>query len=183
MMMSYQKIQAPNADYFQLGCLAELAPRTMVYYPFHGIYVSIDLRSHSFGLHIPQGFVVNLDGRNIVVNGSRRFTYEANLGLRAIPHPPIGTSDVPAQFMQTVDHYTAPDNYGPLQGGGEGKYLLWYKYLLYDPKDPQGRWHLPKGLAEGTIEVPAMTINGQRYDPQILFFKRESLFGLAAVNC
>ncbi len=52
---------------------------------------------------------------------------------------------------------------------------------MTNPQDPYGRI-IAKDLTEGTIEIPAMTINDQRYDPQKLTFKRETFTGLAAVN-
>jgi hypothetical protein len=79
--------------------------------------------------------------------------------------------------MASVDHYTTPDNFGPLEGGGEGKYLLWYLYLIMSPQDPQRIATVPRGLVSGTVELPAMTINGQRYESQKLSFKRQYLLG------
>jgi hypothetical protein len=79
------------------------------------------------------------------------------------------------------DPYTTKDNFGPLEGGGDGQYIRWYLYSAkgHDYRNPA----VPKGLTEGTIEIPAMTINGQHYDPQILPLKRETSMGLTAFNC
>jgi hypothetical protein len=178
---TYPKIQTPNATYLHSGCQSDLGPNTMVYYPFHGIYISID-GSH-FGLHVPPGTVVELNGKTIEIAGVIGATpFRSTLNLKAASHRSIGVGYQPSQFMESIDHYTTPDNFGPLEGGGNGTYLLWYLYLMTEPQDPQGRI-IPKGLTEGTIEIPAMTINGVHYDPQILTFKKESFTGLAAVNC
>jgi hypothetical protein len=68
-------------------------------------------------------------------------------------------------------------------GGGNGKHLLWYLYLMMDPQNLGRIEIIPKGLTEGTIEIPAMTINGQHYESQKLTFKRETYVGMAALNC
>jgi hypothetical protein len=46
--------------------------------------------------------------------------------------------------MESIDHYTTPDNVGPLEGGGNGKYLLWYLYLMMTPDDSPKMFHIPK---------------------------------------
>lgn len=181
---SYPKVEAPNADHLHLGCQSELGPNSTAYYPFHGIYISIDIRASHFGLHIPSSTVVELNGKTLDINGSIGTTpYRATLNLEAASHASVGAGYAPAQFMEIIDHYTTPDNFGPLEGGGNGKYLLWYLYLLRDPQYPRQIKIIPKGLTEGTIEIPAMTINGQHYDSQRLTFKRETFVGMAAVNC
>jgi hypothetical protein len=52
-----------------------------------------------------------------------------------------------------------------------------------EPKDPSRIVILPKGLTEGTIEIPPMTINGKHYESQHLSFKRQTFVGMAALNC
>ena len=181
---SFPKIQAPNATYLHTGCQSELGGKTTAYYPFHGIYISIDLNDSRFGLHIPFGTVVVLEGKIVKIEGLIGATaYQATPNLRATSHSSVGVGYAPAQFMETIDHYTTPDNFGPLEGSGNGSYLLWYLYMMMSAEDSHHMFHVPKGLTEGTIEIPAMTINGQRYDPQVLTFKRETFSGLAAVNC
>jgi hypothetical protein len=180
---SYPKIEAPNADYLHLGCQSELGPKTLVYYPFHGIHISIGLVGNRFGLHIPSGTIVELTGRTIEISGLIGTTpYHVTTTLRAIAHKSVGTGYVPAQFMESIDHYTTPDNFGPLEGGG-GEYPLWYLYLMGNTEEARSVFVIPKGLTEGTIEIPAMTINGQHYKSQKLTFKREIYVGMAALNC
>jgi hypothetical protein len=181
---SYPKIEAPNAEQMHFGCRSELGPNATAYYPFHGIYISIDIRASRFGLHIPASTVVELNGKTIDIDGLiGTAPYRTALNLRAASHASVGGGYAPAQFEETVDHYTTPDNFGPLEGGGNGKYLLWYSYLLMDPHDAQRIGIIPKGVTEGTIEIPAMTINGHHYESQKLTFKRKTFVGMAAVNC
>jgi hypothetical protein len=181
---SYPKIEAHNADHLHPGCQSELGPNSTAYYPFHGIYISIDIRASRFGLHIPSSTVVELNGKTIEINGLiGTARYRATANLEAASHTSVGTGYAPAQFMEAIDHYTTPDNFGPLEGGGNGKYLLWYLYLMMDPQNLGRIEIIPKGLTEGTIEIPAMTINGQHYESQKLTFKRETYVGMAALNC
>jgi hypothetical protein len=181
---TYPRIEVAGATCLHPGCQAEVGTKSMAYYPFHGIYISIDLRDSRFGLHIPSGTVVELNGKAIKIDGLLGKTpYQATLNLRAASHASVGIGYEPAQFMESIDHYTTPDNFGPLEGGGNGSYLLWYLYLFQDQQDARRILFIPKGLTEGTIEIPAMTINGQHYESQELTFKRETYVGMAAVNC
>jgi hypothetical protein len=181
---TYPKIEVAGASYMHAGCQAEVGEESMVYYPFNGIYISIDLRASRFGLHIPSGTVVELNGKTVEVSGMMGAApFRTTLNLKAVSHKSMGTGYEPAQFMASVDHYTTPDNFGPLEGATNGTYLLWYSYLMMSPDDPRKILFIPKGLSEGTIEIPPMTINGQRYESQKLTFKRESFVGMAAVNC
>jgi hypothetical protein len=181
---TYQKIEAPNATYLHSGCQSELGPHSTAYYPFHGIYISIDIRDSRLGLHIPSGTVVELNGKTIKIDGHVGATaYKATPNLKATSHAQSGVGYAPPQFMESIDHFTTPDNFGPLEGGGNGNYLLWYLYVFMSPDDSRKLLLVPKGLTEGTIEIPPMTINGQRYESQKLTFKRKSFVGMAAVNC
>jgi hypothetical protein len=176
---SYQKVEAPAAIYFNPSCLG--GPASIAYYPFHGIYISIDADSSSVGLHIPPGYVAQLNGTTMEIAGLiGGVPYKGTVELEAAKHP-IGSSGSPAQFYVLSEPYTAKDNFGPLVGGGDGQYIRWYLYSAkgHDYRNPV----VPKGLTEGTIEIPAMTINGQRYDAQKLTFKRKTSVGLEVINC
>ena len=132
---SFPKIEAPNATYLRSGCQSDLGPKSMVYYPFHGIYISID--GSRFGLHIPSGTVVELNGKTVEIAGMIGTTpFHSIVNLKAVSHRSIGTGYQPSQFMESIDHYTTPGNFGPLEGGGNGTYLLWYLYLMTNPCDP-----------------------------------------------
>ena len=48
-------------------------------------------------------------------------------------------------------------------------------YLMTNPQDPYGRI-FPEDLTEGTMKIPAMTINGQHYEPQKLTFKARNIY-------
>jgi hypothetical protein len=104
--------------------------------------------------------------------------YKATFDIEATKHP-SGSSEGPPQFFVLSDPYTAKDNFGPLEGSGDGSYIRWYRYLPKRQDYPL----VPKGLTEGTIEIPAMTINGQHYDSQKLTFKRTTSAGLELINC
>ncbi len=179
---TYPKIDGPGATYLNPNCSG--GPASLTYYPFHGIYISLDMRDSRLGLHVPSGAIVELNGKIMKIDGMIGMTpYHATFELRAAPHASIGSSAGPADWMVVPDRYTTPDNFGPLYGGGGGKYPVWYLYLPMEPQDPQRIAVLPKGLTEGTIEIPAMTINGERYDAQKLKFTQKTYVGMTAVNC
>jgi hypothetical protein len=68
MSWTYERIEAPDAKYFKSVCRGTVGPPSTVYYPFHGIYISLDYRFTSFGLHIPEGMTVQLNDNTITVN-------------------------------------------------------------------------------------------------------------------
>ena len=181
---TYQKIEVADAKYFHPGCAAEVGAGSMAYYPFHGIYISIDLNAARFGLHIPSGTVVQLNGRTIEVDGVIGTNpYKSTFVLKGVSHASIGTGAEPPEFMASIDHYTAPDNFGPLEGSSDGSYLLWYLYLMVSPQEPRQPARVSTGLTEGTVQIPSITINGHTYESQKLTFKRVRSVGLAALNC
>jgi len=181
---TYPKIEVADAKYFHPGCAAEFGSGSMAYYPFHGLYISIDLRAARFGLHIPSGTIVQLNGRTLQVDGViGADSYKATFDLKATSHASIGTGAEPPEFMASIDHYTTPDTFGPLEGGGDGKYLLWYLYLVVSQQDSRQPARVSTEVIEGTVEVPSMTINGKTYESQKLKFIRERFVGLAAINC
>jgi len=52
----------------------------VVYYPFHGIYISI--AGSRLGLHIPSGAVVQLNAKTVEIDGTVGATpYHATLNL------------------------------------------------------------------------------------------------------
>jgi len=128
--------------------------------------------------------VVQLNSKTIQVDGLMDTNpYMQTYEIRAASHASIGVNVYPRQFTELPDRYTRPDNFGPLEGAGDDGHLLWYLYTSENPQDSRLGALLPKGVSQGTIEIPSITINGQRYEPQKLTFKRESFVGVAAVNC
>ncbi|MGO9947235.1 MAG: hypothetical protein ACLPWG_10340, partial [Steroidobacteraceae bacterium] len=90
---TYPKIEAPAATYFAPGCTSDFQPRSTVYFPFHGIYISIDLEASRFGLHIPRDNVVQLDGTTIEIEGTIGTTpYKSAFPIRAVKRDSIGTT-------------------------------------------------------------------------------------------
>jgi hypothetical protein len=84
---SYPKIEAAGATYVHSGCQSEPGPYSMAYYPFHGIYISIDILDSRLGLHIPTGTVVELNGKTVNIDGLVGTTpYQATINLRAVSH-------------------------------------------------------------------------------------------------
>jgi hypothetical protein len=181
MVSTYPRVEHDGAAHLNAGCSA---PASSTYYSFHGIYISVDIQAFRLGLHVPSGNVVQLDGKTIQIDGASGTTpYEATFELRAAARKSIGTSVAPPEWTVLADPYNGADNFGPLNGSGTGKFIAWYLYVARVPGDPHRLPALPNTLEEGTVELPAMTINGQRYDSQKLTFKRARSVGMVPVNC
>lgn len=178
MSTTYERIDAPDASYFKSICRGTVGPPSTVYYPFHGIYISLDYRFTTFGLHIPEGMTVQLTDNKITVNGAGKST---TIHFKAYPRGAGGNGD-PVDFAVSA-HYTSPDALGPFEGRSVGNRYVYYLFMGADENRPNRLMSPPFGLTEGTIELPAITINGQRYEPQILPFKQTKYFEISPVNC
>jgi hypothetical protein len=176
----YWRVTAPRAAYLKSVCYGETGPRSITYYPYHGIFISIQLFNSPIPalltLHIPTGSVVQLDGIEMRIHGlSNAGPYETTLSIRAAPHGGVGNAGPPEIYRTRQDPYTSPDNFGPLAGGDEQGTLLWYLYKTDGS--------IPPGTISGTLTLPSLTIDGHRYEPQSLSFAQDTFFGVTPVNC
>ena len=179
---TYERIDAPDAKYYKSICRGTVGPPSTVYYPFHGIYISLDYRFTTFGLHIPEGMTVQLTDNKITVNGAGKSgSVQATVHFKAYPRGAGGNGD-PVDFALSAP-YTSPDTLGPFEGRSVGSRHIYYLFMGADDNRPNRLISPPFGLTEGTIELPAMIINGQHYGPQTLPFKQTKYSEISPVNC
>ncbi len=175
-------IDVPGATYVSAGGgPGNLSPRTVVYFPYHEVHVSLNLRTLVMGIHVPNGTAVQLNDRTLRIEGtSGGRPYYGTFKLRAVPHTSIFPRE-PQEFSGQPDPYTSGENFGPLRGAGEGSKIAWYLFLAEEPTDPQLLVRLPSNM-RGTILLPSMNINGQLYDPQVVSFAPKTFAGLENMN-
>ena len=179
----YPRIEASDAVYYRSGCRGGSGPPSVVYYPFHGIFISFDLRYMRLGLHVPAGTTVQLNNPTLRLVGlTDTGAVDLSVQIKAFRHGALGGGN-PPEFMALPDPFTSPDNFGPLSGSSKNDRYVWFLFLGIDGQNPQRTALPPKGLVRGTIELPSITINGQRYEPQVLPFDRESYSELSPINC
>jgi hypothetical protein len=179
---TYERIDAPDAVRFKSICRGTVGPPSTVYYPYHGIYISLDYSSTRFGLHVPEGMTVQLNDNTIKVNGtSKSGPVQKTVHFKAFPQG-AGGNDDPPEFAVSSP-YTSPDTLGPFEGRSVGNRYVYYFFMGVDDDHPNRMVSLPFDLIEGTIELPAITINGQRFEPQTLPFKQTKFFEISPVNC
>lgn len=171
----YQRIDAPAADYLQARCRGKSGPPELAYYPFNGISISIALDPLQLGLHIPRGVTVTLPDHSLVIAGPGG---EPTLSVKLkAARQRVMADDDPVGFSVAADPYTAPDNFGPLQGGAHDGFPLWYLFdedvsaRAPDADDPAV---FLERLKSGTVQIPALTINGRAWPAQVLPFTRTS---------
>jgi hypothetical protein len=175
---TYWRVTAPGAVYLNSVCYGEFGPRSITYYPYHGIFISVEVTDlpgvEYLAFHIPTGSVVQLNGTSMQLQGrSSSGPFSVALSLGAVPH---GNSGGPRKlFNLRPDPYTAPDNFGPLKGDDDDGTLLWYNYATDGS--------IPEGMISGTLTLPSLTINGQRYEAQTLTFTRDKFVGVTPINC
>jgi len=187
MTSKYLRIEAPGARYFHSSCRGGSGPPSVVYYPYHGIFISLDVTNViALGLHLPAGTEAELDGHTVRITGvEEKGAVEVTLPIRATEHGALGSRD-PPEFQGMRDPYSFPDQFGPLTGESDkkGRYL-WYLFVSEtDPTLERATLlQAPPGLLRGTVELPPMTINGVRYESQMLPFERRTYAELSPVNC
>src|SRR5882757_2616090 len=182
MSTTYERIDAPDAVRFKSICRGTVGPPSTIYYPYHGIYISLNFSSTRFGLHIPEGMTVQLDDNTIKVNAvSMAEPVQKTVHFKAFPQG-AGGNDDPPEFSVRAP-FTSPDSLGPFEGRSVGNHYVYYFFMGVNDDHPDRMVSLPFDLTEGTIQLPAMTINGQRYEPQILPFKQTKFFEISPFNC
>jgi hypothetical protein len=183
MTFNYERIDAPDAVRFKAVCRGTVGPPSTVYYPFHGIYISLNFSSTTFGLHIPEGVTVQLNGNAIKVDGvSKSGQAQKIVHFKASRQGAVGNDD-PPEFRALPDPYTSTDNFGPFVGSSNGDRYVYYFFTGVDDIDVSRGASLPFDLLYGTIELPSMTIDGHRYEPQILPFKQTKFSEISPINC
>ena len=182
----YLKIDAPEARHLERECNAGIGVPTVVYYAYHGVFISIDITDWvSFGVHVPVGNTVRLEGNRLRISGmSGQGPVDVSMPIWAVRQGDMGSIQ-PREFRGFPDPFTSRDYFGPLQGASRDGHYLWYLFAA-ESVQADGQVHLiptPEGLQQGTVELPAMTINGQHYEPQVLHFERHVHPELSAINC
>jgi hypothetical protein len=182
MSSTYEHIDAPGAVYFKNICRGTVGPPSTVYYPFHGIYISLDYTFTTFGLHIPEGMTVQLADNKITVNGvGKSGPAQTTVHFKAYPRGADGNND-PPEFAVSAP-YTSADALGPFEGRSVGTRYAYYLFMGADDNRPNRLISPPFDLTEGTLELPAMIINGQHYERQILPFKHMKFSEISPINC
>jgi hypothetical protein len=179
---TYERVDAPDAVYFKSLCRGRFGPPSTVYFPFHGIYISFNFDYTTFGLHIPDGMTAQLSDNTIRMDGiSKSGPIQRTVHFKAFPLDAI-RNNYPLEFAVRAP-YTSPDNLGPLEGRSVGDHYVYYMFMGVDDEQPD-RWiSLPIDLIEGTIELPAMTIDGKRFERQLLPFKQATYSGSGPIEC
>jgi hypothetical protein len=182
MSWTYERIEAPDAKYFKSVCRGTVGPPSTVYFPYHGIYISLNFDYTTFGLHIPEGMTVLLNDNTVKVDGvSKSGPVQKTVHIKVFRQGAAGAID-PPEFSVSAP-YTSPDSLGPFEGRSVGNRYVYYLFMGVNDERPDRTVSLPIDLTEGSIELPAMTINGQRYDAQILPFRQTKYFEISPVNC
>lgn len=181
----YERIEAPSRDavYFKTICRGAFGPPSTIYYPFNGIFISVDLEFIQLGLHLPSGTTTQLNGNTIhIVGWTTAGPYDRTVKIRAFRQGSAGSIDA-SEFTGLSDPYTSADDLGPFNGLSVGNRYVWHLFLGVRDQNPERIESLPDDLRRGSIELPSMTINGTRYEPQTLSFGRRSHVGANAINC
>ena len=182
--LPYLRIEAPAARYLKSTCGGSVGAPQIVYYPFHGVFISIDPDPILVGLHVPAGVVVQLNGDTVKIAGSTKDgPVNKEILLRLAPQQMVGLN-VPPEFRKLPDPFNSDlTTLGPLTGASSGGYYRWYLFVSRDGREPEHFVGPPLGLLEGTIEIPPITIDGQRYPAQVLPLNRTSYLTVMPVNC
>jgi len=180
----YARIDVPGAVFVHSDrCAGKAGAPSLIYYPFNGIHISLNLHVLMIGVHVPVGTVVQLNDTAIRIEGmTDAGPYSATFQLRAVPHSAIFPSGLRA-FSGQADPYTSRNNFGPLAGEKEADEVAWYQFVAMDSQDPRLLVRMPQAITKGILHLPSLTINGQMYESQSLSFTLETFVSIESVNC
>lgn len=179
----YEHIDVPDARYFKSSCYHTFGPPSVAYYPFHGIYISLDVTNTvELGLHLPAGTTVELNGDTVHITGSADSgPIDTTIPIRAARHDYVRKGD-PLEF-RARDTFTSADNFGPLLGDTSDGRDLWYSFISVTSDPVRHVIPTPSGLIRGTVQLPPITINGQSYEGQSIPFERRVHTEISPINC
>ena len=189
---TYTRIEVPDAKYFGRKCGGSVGPKSVAYFPYHGIFLSIDIDSSiRFGINVPSGMTAELLGRTIHISGR---TESGPIEFKATMVPTtttgiFGSAKRPESMPFFTRGYRDPaaNSFGPFKGETskeKDNQHIWYMFSAFDESEtPRRLVQVPRGLVSGTIELPTLAVNGQRFGPQKLPFSRDSYFDISPVNC
>lgn len=178
----YPHVDVPDVVYLTQEDVGAASFPLLACYPYHGIYISIYLRTLYFGNHVPEGTVVQLDDQSIQLEAfTTTGPYSETFAVQAAPHSFV-YDDRLRQFGALSDPYTSGNYLGPLAGAGQGRGSVWYLFRGIRPSQPSRLISVPPTFRWGAIVLPSLTINGVHYAAQRLPFVQKRVFGFAAVN-
>jgi len=109
----------------------------------------------------------------------------ATLRITGFSRPSLG--NVPPDSRPFAKQFRLPADFGTLSGASRGRHFVWFEFYVDRKEQPvEGLWPIPGSgeLLQGTIELPPMTIDGVRYEEQVLSFEHASYFDFFnPVNC
>ena len=144
----YPRITAPDAEYINVGCNGDGPPKR-AYYPFHGIFIAVELEPLLLSLHVPRKTQVVLDADPVVVTGQ---TAHGPVEL-TLPLKPAGQQAVAGSGTIVYDFDQRKDPWQPGQPNPDA---------------------IVDGIRQGNLRLPGITINGEHFPPQDLPFAHAS---------
>jgi hypothetical protein len=171
-------VEAPDAVYLQGLCGGFGAPN-YAYYPYHGIFVSVNLSPLQLGLHYKTGTTVALHDDAVTISGWRENDpFQLVIHLSPAQHYALGNA-TPEKFCAMAD----PMNPGRKSCPSDGRNMTWAYFLGRDINPPNRSVSVPTDLERAKIVIPAITIDGQTYESQELSIVRKKYVGITPVNC
>jgi hypothetical protein len=177
----YQRVEAPEAIYLRSFC-GGFGPPEYVYYPYHGIHISVSLSPLQLGLHYPAGTTVTLNGDTVAISGTRQNEpIELVRHLSQASHGTLGNA-TPGNFCAMTDPMDPEGRHG-YRCPSNGHDLTWSYFIGRDIDAPNQIVAAPTNLEHAKIRIPAVTINGHTYESQELSIVGKKFVGIVPINC
>jgi len=171
-MHKYYRASVPGAEYRKNNCVGY----TSAYYEYHGIFISLSFGDAGYPLlkvYVPHGTVVQVNDEVMSLRGKTQTgVIDVTMMLQAAF---AGLDNVGWMRARAAGTRSSPDNFGPLNASDEPGALAWYAFGTHTP--------IPAGVSDGTLRLPSLTINGQRYESQSVSFTQKAFVGVLPVNC
>jgi hypothetical protein len=178
----YQRVEVPGATYLQGLCGYFGAP-DWTYYPFNGIFISVALSPDiQVGLHYPVGTTARFDSTTIEIKElSGTEAVDVVGDLRPAIHAAMGNA-APERFDASFDPQD-PNGLHGYRRTSEGRGFVWESFRARDQGTPERSLNVPRKLVHGVLIIPAITVNGRTYGPQVLPILNRVYMGILPVNC
>ena len=174
--LSFLRVEAPSAKYVGDSCFGSAGLHSVAYFPYHGIFLSLGLEDWvRLGLHIPAGTTVQLLEREVrIVGETKRGSVDLSLPMTPKGRGALGSVH-PREFGAFPEVDIGPEDYGPFVGASTADDRHVWKLFLAMEEDARRLRGLPPGIVSGTVELPAMLINGQRHKAVFPFQRKREL--------
>lgn len=181
---TYLRPDAPGARFFGVSCYGSAGAPAVAYFPYHGAFVSLAVDTEvRMGLHLPSGTTGQLHG-DIAQIEAESSGGHISMTLHLIPRRRGSLGSVqPNEFSRAPDLCALKGGLGPFTGQTVDGGYAWCMLVAASQSDQNRLEFMPRGITSGVVELPAISVNGVRYEALRIPFSRQRYSEISPINC